>query len=105
MQLRVVHDLRLLEDDATAGVESGGEEVERDVLQVLLQERGVGVVGGEGVEVGDEEVSVVVLLKVHPVMERAHVVAKVQATGGSHAGEDAGTGCGTWGRRAHCVSC
>ena len=50
---------------------------------------GVGVVGGERVDVGDEEVAVVVLLQVHPVFEGAHVVAEVESAGGPHAAEDA----------------
>ena len=72
------------------GVEAGGEEVEGDVADVLAEGRGVGVVGGEGVEVGDEEVAVVLVLELDPVVERAHVVAEVQAAGGAHAREDAG---------------
>ena len=92
-ELGVGGDVGLLEDDAAAGVEAGGEEVERDLDVVLLDVAGVGVVGGEGVEVGDEEVAVVVLLEVDPVVEGSHVVAEVQAAGGAHAGEDAGAGC------------
>ena len=72
-------DVRLLEDDGAAGVEAGGEKVERDLEDVLLHAGGVGVVGGEGVQVGDEEEAVVVVLEVDPVVQRTHVVAEVQA--------------------------
>jgi hypothetical protein len=34
-------------------------------------------------------------------VEGSHVVAEVQAAGGAHAGEDAGTGCGTCGGETH----
>ncbi len=76
-----------------AGVEAGGEEVERDLEDVLLHAAGVGVVGGECVQVGDEEVAVVVVLQVDPVVQRTHVVAEVKAAGGSHAGEYTGARC------------
>ena len=79
------------------GIEAGGEEVEGDVADVLAEGRGVGVVGGEGVEVGDEEVAVVLILELNPVVERAHVVAEVEAAGGAHSAEDAGArGDGCW---------
>ena len=73
---------------AELGVETGGEEVERDIADVLPERGGVGVVGGEGVEVGDEEVALVLVLELDPVVERAHVVAEVEAASGTHARED-----------------
>jgi hypothetical protein len=42
------------------------------------------------VEVGDEEEAVVRVLKLDPVVEGAHIVAEVEATGGAHTAEDAG---------------
>ena len=48
-ELGVGGDVGLLEDDAAAGVEAGGEEVEGDLDVVGLDVAGVGVVGGEGV--------------------------------------------------------
>ena len=64
------------------GIEASGEEVEGDVADVLAQGRRVGVVGGEGVKVGDEEVAVVLVLELDPVVEGAHVVAEVQTACG-----------------------
>src|SRR5580704_6347065 len=72
------------------GMKTGGEEVDRYVADVLAERGGIGVVGGEGVVVGDEEVALVLVLELDPVVEGAHVVAEVQAAGGTHAGEDAG---------------
>ena len=89
----VLLDVGLAEDDGAAGVEAGGEEVECDLEDVLLHAAGVGVVGGEGVQVGDEEVAVVVVLEADPVVQRTHVVAEVKAAGGSHAGEYTGAWC------------
>ena len=86
----VLGDVGLDEDRRALGVEAGGEEVQGDVTDVLAEGRGVGVVGGEGVKVCDEEVAVVLVLEPGPVVERAHVVAEVQAAGWAHAGEDAG---------------
>ena len=90
VQLGVLRDVRLDEDGADLGVETGGEEVDRHVADVLAERGGIGVVGGEGVEVGDEEVALVLVLELDPVVERAHVVAEVKAAGGTHAREDAG---------------
>ena len=49
--------------------------------------RGVGVVGGEGVPVGDKEKTVVVVLEPGPVLQGADVVANVQFACRSHAAE------------------
>ncbi len=84
-------DVALDEEDGFGGVEAGGEVVEGDVARVGGDLRGVGVVGGEGVEVGDEEVTLVlgVVLKADPVVEGAHVVTEMGFAGGAHAAEDA----------------
>ena len=66
-------------------------EVERYVADALAQGGRVGVVGRECVEVGDEEVAIVLVLELDPVVERAHVIAEVESAGGPHAAEDAGT--------------
>ena len=62
-----------------------------------------GVAGGEGVEIGDEEEAVVLVLELDPVEEGAHVVAEVELAGGAHAGQDAGAlgGRGGWFVRSH----
>ncbi len=90
VQLKVSGDVGLDEDGAEVGVESGGEEVEGDLADVVFEGGGVGVVGGEGVVVGDEEVTLVLVLELDPVVEGSHVVTEVESSGGAHAGEDAG---------------
>lgn len=100
VELGVLGDVRLDEDSGARGVEAGGEEVERDLEDILLESAGVGVVGSEGVPVGDEEEAVVyrlavlvaLVLEIDPVFEGTHVVAEVERAGGAHAGEDAGAG-------------
>jgi len=99
-ELGVLGDVRLDEEGGALGVEAGGEEVEGDVADVFAEAGGVGVVGGEGVEIGDEEEAVVLglagvgeeILEADPVEEGAHVVAEVERAGRAHAGEDAGAG-------------
>ena len=58
--------------------------------------RRVRVVSRQRVQVGDEEVALVLaaVLQLHPVGERAHVVAQVELAGGAHAAQNARTrGC------------
>jgi hypothetical protein len=96
VEFSVLFDVALDEEDRFGGVEAGGEVVEDDFAGVRGDLRGVGVVGGEGVPVGDEVVAVVlrVVLQADPVVQGAHIVAEVKFAGGAHAGEDALTGCG-----------
>ena len=60
-----------------------------DIHRILPQVGGVGVIGGEGMPVGDEKVAVVVVLQAYPVVEGAHVVAEMQFAGGPHAAQHA----------------
>jgi hypothetical protein len=101
VQLGVLGHVGLDEDGGALGVEAGGEEVEGDVADVLAKGRWIGVVGGEGVEVGDEEKAVVGVLKLNPIVERAHVVAEVEASGRAHSRENAGAR-GYGGVFSHC---
>jgi hypothetical protein len=88
VQLGVLGNVGLDEDGRALGIKAGGEEVEGDFADVLAEGLGVGVVGRQGVEVSDEKVAVVVILQANPVIERAHVVAEMQASGWAHARED-----------------
>jgi hypothetical protein len=77
VEFGVLWDVGLDEDGGALGVEASGEEVEGDVADVMAEGRGISVVGGESVQVGDEEIAVIPVLKLDPVVERAHVVAEV----------------------------
>ena len=73
-------------------IESGGKVVEDDLQRVLLHHARVGVVGGQGVPVGDEEEAVVLVLQVDPVAQGANVIAQMQLARGSHAAQHAALG-------------
>lgn len=85
----MLFDVALDEEHGPGGIEAGGEVVEDDLTGVGGDLRGVGVVGGEGVDVGDEEEALVLVLQANPVVEGAHVVAEVKFACGAHAAEDA----------------
>ena len=74
----------LHEDSGLFGVDAGGEVFGKDLLHGGVELHGVGV-GGEGVEVGYEEIAVVVVLHPHKVAQGAEVVAQVEVAGGADA--------------------
>ena len=90
MEFSVFRDLGLLEQDGFGGVEARGQEIDGDLDGVFSDGGRVGIVAGEGVPVGDEIQAVVggIVLETDPVLERAEVVANVQASGGAHTGEN-----------------
>ena len=86
--------LALHKDGRSRRIEAGGQKVQRHFERVGRDGRGVGVVGGECVQVGDEKVAVVLvvlILQLDPVGKGAHVVAEMELAGGAHAAEHAGT--------------
>src|SRR5262249_45743690 len=89
-------DERLQKDCGFGGVEAGGEEINCDLQGVFGDGGGVGVVGGEGVPIGDEEEAVVggSRLQAKPGLERTEVGGKGGTGGGEDAGEDAISGGG-----------
>src|SRR5580700_4293755 len=91
VEFGVFGDQGLQKDHGLLRVEAGGEEVDSDLQAVFGDGGRIGIVGGEGVPVGDEvEASVVGIgLEFDPVLEGAEKVADVQTAGGAHAGEDA----------------
>ena len=84
-KLSVLLHLALQKNHALRGIEPSGQIVEHHFFNIVRDLRSVRVVGGECVPVGDEEVAVVLVLQFDPVGERAHVVAQVQLSRGSHA--------------------
>jgi hypothetical protein len=94
VQLSVLRNARLYKERRDRGVETGGEPVDNDRPRIALDRGRILVARRQRVVVGDEEVAVVLVLKLRPVLERAVVVSEVQAAGRAHAGKDpARRGC------------
>ena len=91
IEFGLLQHLALQKQHTFRGIESGAQVVEDHVQGIGLDLRGVGVVGSESVPVGDEEVTLILALKLDPVGQGAHVVAKVELAGGAHAAEDTRT--------------
>ena len=89
VQLRMLRHVRLDEERRDAGIQARGQPVDQDLAHELRQARGVLVAGGQHVPVGDEEEALVAVLQLHPVAQRAVVVAEVQPPGRPHAREHA----------------
>ncbi len=87
VEFGVLRHMRLDEDGRLLGIESGGEPVESHFKDVGLDPRGISVIGGESMPVGDKEKAIVFVLEPGPVLQRSDVVANVQFTCRSHAAE------------------
>ena len=83
----MLRHMRLYKDRALFGVEARCQKVKRHINRVLLDLAWIGVVSGKCVKVGDKEKALVLILQTYPILERPHVVAEVQFTGGPHAAE------------------
>jgi hypothetical protein len=77
----------LHKEDAALRVQARRQPIERNILRVLAQVRGVSVIGGQGVPIGDKKVAVVIVLQADPVVKGAHVVAEMQFAGRAHAAQ------------------
>ena len=86
--------LALHEDSAFLRIESGGQKIQSHFKRIGRNARRVGVIGRQRVQIGDEEVALVLgrVLELDPVGQRTHVVAQVQLAGGAHAAQNARTG-------------
>ncbi len=76
--------LALHEDSAAVRVEARAQEVERHLKRIRGELRGVRVVSGQRMQVGDEEVALELVLQPDPVGQGAHVVAQVELACGAH---------------------
>ncbi len=88
-QLGVLQHAALQKQHALCRVEPGRQVVQHHLDRIGRDLAGVGVVRGQRVPVGDEEVAIVLVLQLDPVGQRAHVVAQVQFSRGAHAAEHA----------------
>ncbi len=84
VQFGMCRHLRLQEDGRALGIEAGSQPVDHHLLQMLLQQAGVVVIGGQGMPVGHEEIAFEAILQRDPVAQGTVVVAEVQlACGGA----------------------
>ena len=84
-QLGVLGQAALQKNGALRGVQPSGEPVDDHFIDVLLDDAGVLVVGGQGVPVSDEVKALHLRLQAHPVFQGAVVVPQMQSAGGAHA--------------------
>ena len=84
--------LALHKDRASFGIEAGGKKIQRHFKRIRRDVRRVRVVGGQRVQIGDEEVALVLVLQLDPVGQGAHVVAQMQLACGAHAAQNARAG-------------
>ena len=82
---------RLEEDGGLGRVNARAEVVQHHAAGVIRGRVDVfpAVLGGQHVQVGDDEVALVFVLQAHAVAQAAHVMPQVQPAGGTVAGEDA----------------
>ena len=80
-------------DSAERGVKASSEKIESYFPDVIFDPTWVGIISRERVKIRDEEIALVLVLELYPVIESSHVVAEVKPAGGSHAAEHAGALC------------
>jgi hypothetical protein len=88
MQLGVFWHARLYEKHAFFRIETGTEVVNRQLTHPILDLRGIGVSGGQGMPISDKVEAVVGLLKLDPVLQGPEVIAEVELARRAHAAED-----------------
>ncbi len=93
MQLGMLGHARLDEHGRGSGIEPGGEPVDDDFPDVVFELARVFVAGRQRVDVRDEEVALVLVLQLRPVLERPVVVAEMQRARGAHPGQDTSVVC------------
>src|SRR5437763_12140747 len=89
MKFGVLRHMRLNEKRGFFRIESGGQPVNSNVQNALLHSRSVSIVRGQGMPISDEEETIIFLLQLDPVAQRAHVVAQVQLARGTHSARNA----------------
>ena len=89
IQLGVLGHQRLDEERAALGIEAGRDPVGGHVVGVGDDRRGVRVVAGQRVPVGDEVEAVVLVLQRGPVVEGADQMAEMELSGRAHPRHDA----------------
>ena len=74
-------DFGLQEQHALIRVESDGQEISNQADRIIFQVLRIGVAGGQGMPVGDEEIAIILVLQAHPVIEGSEIVAEMDISG------------------------
>src|SRR6185312_15115610 len=89
MQLSVLLHMRLHKHGATLRIQSRSHPIQDDLNRVIAHARSVVVIGRQRVPVGNKEKTGMGVLQLYPVLQRAHIVAKVQFPRRAHTAEHA----------------
>src|SRR5450631_697624 len=89
MQFRMLGHFRLDEERGHARVETRSQPVDHHAPGVFLEFRSVLITCGQRVPVRDEKIALILILKLDPILQGAVIVAQVQLSCGTHAGQDA----------------
>ena len=74
----------LVEQDRLGGIDSGSDQ-RRDHLAAIGAEFARIIIDGDRVQVGEEEQALVLLLHLHPVLDRAQIITEMEITCGLNA--------------------
>jgi hypothetical protein len=91
MQLKVSFHVALNEHRRDRGIETRREKVKNDLANIDLQVRSVGIVRRQRMIVRDKEVALILVLQLHPVMQRTHIVSQVQLARRTHPAQNTRT--------------
>jgi len=74
-------DAGLVEEDRPVRIDSGGDQRRHHLAAIGGQFRRV-IVHGNGVQIGKEEQAFALVLHLHPVLDRAQIIAEMEITRG-----------------------
>src|SRR3984957_7302501 len=89
MQLGMLRHVRLHEHGTALGIKSRSQPVEQNFNRVFLHARRIGVIVSERMPVDKAEITFVLVLHAHPVLQRANIIAQMQFACRTHSAEHA----------------
>ena len=93
-QFGVFGDIALDHERRLFGIEADGKPVEGYVEYGLTYEVDVVEMIAKGLVVGNEEIALILVLKIEPVLQRPDVVPQMERASGTNAGKDSRLGTG-----------
>ena len=94
MQLGVLGHARLDEECCRARIDPGRQPVDHHLAGARRDDRGILVVRRQGMPVGDEEETLILVLQLQPVLQDTVIVPQMETARRTHPGEDARVVCG-----------